>query len=104
MFSPLSLEEEQVLAEKIQEGSVEARNELVLHNLGYIYGVANRVSERRNFDWDLREELISEGLICALECAGKFEPKGYKFISYLGKQTNTMLMVEVKIMREISGS
>ena len=77
----LSLEEEQVLAKQIQEGSVEARNELVEHNLRWIIGVA--VDAGRGLSLDKARELAGYALETVLKDAEGFRPQGVKFISYL---------------------
>ena len=77
----LSLEEEQALAGQIQDGSVEARNELVAHNLRWIIGVA--VKAGRGLSLDKARELAGYTLETVLEDAERFRPEGVKFISYL---------------------
>lgn len=75
---------EQNLARLSQEGYMDARFELVLRNYGYIYSQAGIVGRGR--DYDTRQDLISEALILGFESyAKRFEPRGFKFISYIGK-------------------
>ena len=75
----LSAEEEGRIARAIQEGDVDARNELVQANLRFVVSVAKGY---RNRGLSL-EELVSAGNIGLLKAAERFdETRGIKFISY----------------------
>ena len=83
----LTNEEEQVLAEQIQYGppelKVEARNKLIEHNLKWILSVANSLGN--GLDRHTLEDLRSFAVETALDSTGSFKPKGFKFITYLGR-------------------
>ncbi len=75
----LSAEEEGRIARAIQEGDVDARNELVQANLRFVVSVAKGY---RNRGLSL-EELVSAGNIGLLKAAERFDWRcGFKFISY----------------------
>lgn len=72
-------EKEVELSERIQQGDMEARNQLVKSNLLFVISVARQYSNRGVELTDL----ISEGCIGLIRAAEKFDAtKGFKFISY----------------------
>lgn len=77
--SPLTKQEEQVLAKRIQSGDSSAINELVLHNLKFVVLLANKfIGMGLNID-----DLIQEGNRGLIEAAKRFTPdKESKFITY----------------------
>lgn len=76
---PLSREEEKTLSERIQKGSVRARNELVTANLRFALDVAKRY-QGRGLPLD---DLISAANIGLLEAAKRFDGQaGVRFITY----------------------
>ena len=78
-FPQLSRERERVLAKSYQDGSINARDELVQSNLGFVVKVAG---EYRNLGV-LFEDLLNEGNLGLIEAAQRFDAsKGTKFITY----------------------
>ena len=76
---PLSREREVELSARIQEGDMEARDELVQANLRFVIDVAKNYQYRGLSLTDL----ISAGNVGLLTAAERFDgTKGYKFISY----------------------
>jgi RNA polymerase primary sigma factor len=77
--SPLTKQEEQILAQRIQSGDSSAINELVLHNLKFVVLLANKfIGMGLNID-----DLIQEGNRGLIEAAKRFTPdKNSKFITY----------------------
>lgn len=77
--SPLTRQEEQAIARRIQEGDNSAVNELVLHNLKFVVLLANKfIGMGLNID-----DLIQEGNRGLIEAAKRFTPdKDSKFITY----------------------
>lgn len=75
----LSREEEFELFEKIQSGSIQARNRLVSANLAFV----RKVVQQFKGSSIPHEDLVSEGALGLLRAAESFDPtRGVKFISY----------------------
>ena len=75
---PLSREREVELSDRIQEGDMEARDELVQANLRFVIDVAKNYQNRGLS----LSDLISAGNVGLLTAAERFDgTKGYKFIS-----------------------
>jgi RNA polymerase primary sigma factor len=76
---PLSREREVELSERINDGDMEARNELVQANLRFVIGVAKNYQNRGLS----LPDLISAGNLGLLTAAERFDgTRGFKFISY----------------------
>ena len=76
---PLSREEEVALAERIQEGDLQARDVLVQANLRFVIDVAKNYQNRGLSFADL----ISAGNLGLMTAAERFDgARGFKFISY----------------------
>ena len=76
---PLSREREVELSARIQEGDMQARDELVQANLRFVIDVAKNYQNRGLSLTDL----ISSGNVGLMTAAERFDgTKGYKFISY----------------------
>ena len=76
---PLSREREVELSARIQEGDMQARDELVQANLRFVIDVAKKYQNRGLS----LSDLISAGNVGLLTAADRFDgTKGYKFISY----------------------
>ena len=76
---PLSREREVELSARIQEGDIQARDELVQANLRFVIDVAKNYQNRGLS----LSDLISAGNVGLLTAAERFDgTKGYKFISY----------------------
>ena len=76
---PLTQEEEQRLACRVQKGDEEAKAHLVQANLRFVVTIAK---EYVHHGMSL-SDLISEGNLGLIEAAGRFDPtRGFKFISY----------------------
>ncbi len=76
----LTAEDEQALAQRIQTwGDVDARNALVLANLGLVHLVANQMRRK-----DIRyEDLVQEGTLGLLRATETFEPhRNVRFSTY----------------------
>lgn len=77
--SPLTGAREKALASRIQQGDIQARNELVQANLRFVIDVAKGY-QHRGLSLD---ELISAGNLGLVKAADRFDgTKGFKFISY----------------------
>ena len=77
--NPLSREREVELSERIKEGDVEARDELVQANLRYVITVAKNYQYRGL----PLADLISSGNLGLMTASERFDgARGYKFISY----------------------
>jgi len=77
--TPLSREREVELSERIQDGDMEARNELVQANLRFVVEVAKHYQNRGL----TLSDLISAGNYGLLVAAERFDgSRGFKFISY----------------------
>ena len=78
-LNPLSQEEEQEVAHRVQQGDEEAKARLIQSNLRFVVTIAK---EYLNHGMPL-SDLISEGNLGLIEAAGRFDPtRGFKFISY----------------------
>lgn len=76
---PLTPDEEVELAVRIQQGSLEARDQLVNANLRFVISIAKQY---RNMGIAL-DDLISEGNIGLIHAAEKFDPTyGFKFDTF----------------------
>lgn len=78
-MSVLSQTKEITLAKKAKEGDLEAKQELVRHNLRLVVSIAKRYLNRGMSFLDL----IQEGNLGLLKAVEKFDPeRGYKFSTY----------------------
>jgi RNA polymerase primary sigma factor len=77
-LSPLTMEQEQVLAVRIQGGDKDAEGELVKHNLQFAI-MQSRRFRRQGVPED---DLASSAVYGMCIAAHKFKPLGIKFISY----------------------
>ncbi|MBU0894070.1 MAG: sigma-70 family RNA polymerase sigma factor [Nanoarchaeota archaeon] len=103
-YKPLSLEEEQTLARLIMQGDEKARDKLVRHNLSFANSVAINTARQRNAESHI-DDLVQEAGQGMFEAAKRFEPRGYKFISYavwwVNRRVNAYLS-ENKLIRKPS--
>jgi RNA polymerase primary sigma factor len=103
---PLSREREVALAARVNEGDMEARDELVWANLRFVIDVAEKYQHR---GLQLLE-LISAGNLGLITAAERFDgTKGFKFISYavwwikqsilqtIAEQTRTVRLPQNKV-------
>lgn len=76
----LSAQEETQLAHRVQIwGDIDARNTLVLANIGLVHLVANQ----HNRPWIRYEDLVQEGVMGLIRATESFEPKrGIRFSTY----------------------
>lgn len=99
-LNPLTVEEEKVLAQKIQEGDRAALDKLVKHNLKIVVTIANRhIGQGVPID-----DLIQEGNIGLFEAAQRFDPKSdARFITYASlwvrKRINEAVVAQGRIVR-----
>jgi RNA polymerase primary sigma factor len=78
-FQPLSIEDEQALGRRIQQGDREALNRLVEANLRFVVSYSKRY---RGLGLSF-QDLIHEGNLGLIEAAKRYDPeRGVKFISY----------------------
>lgn len=78
-LSPLTLEEEKDCISKMRNGNIEAKHDLILHNMRLVAHVIKRYSTS---DEEV-EELLSIGTIGLIKAADSFEIKyGNKFSTY----------------------
>ena len=98
--TPLSLEEETLLAARIKAGDMDATHTLVKHNLKIVATIANRhIGQGLPID-----DLIQEGNIGLYEAAVRFDPKnGARFITYaqlwIRKRINEAVVAHGRIVR-----
>jgi RNA polymerase primary sigma factor len=97
---PLSRQREGELAVRIQEGDVQARNELVQANLRFVIDVAKHYQHRGL----PLADLISAGNLGLLLAAERFDPtRGFKFISYavwwVRQSIQQMLTEQTRLVR-----
>ena len=77
--TPLSREREVELAERIKNGDMRARDEMIRANLRFVVDVAKKYQNRGLS----LSDLISAGNLGLITAADRFDgTKGYKFISY----------------------
>lgn len=78
-YELLSFEEEKELAVRASAGDVEARNELVAHNMRLVVSIARKYKGTGlGF-----QDLVQEGGIGLMKAAEKFDPnKGFRFSTY----------------------
>jgi RNA polymerase sporulation-specific sigma factor len=101
-LSPLTPEQENECLKKLKKGSLEARNELTLHNMRLVAHVAKKYSGERD-----NEDLISIGIIGLIKAINSFDiNKGNRLGTYAAKCIeNEMLMMfrnEKKRSRDVS--
>lgn len=77
----LSQEEEVELAKRVEKGDMEARNELVQHNLRLVLSVAQEFFEKNtNVD---KDDIVQHGNLGLIHATEKFDyRKGFKFSTY----------------------
>ena len=92
---PLSIEEEQSLSEKLEEGDSEAREKLIVHNLRLVVYIAKKF-ENSGVNLD---DLISIGTIGLIKAVNTFSPeKNIKLATYASRCIeNEILMYLRKI-------
>ena len=79
--TPLSREREVELADRIKNGDMRARDEMIRANLRFVVDVAKKYQNRGLS----LSDLISAGNLGLITAADRFDgTKGYKFISYAG--------------------
>ena len=77
--TPLSREREVELADRIKNGDMHAREEMISANLRFVVDVAKKYQNRGLS----LSDLISAGNLGLITAADRFDgTKGYKFISY----------------------
>lgn len=74
-----TIAEDTTLAARIQSGDIEARNELVLKNMGLVYRLAHQFSRYTNLQTD---DLIGVGTVGLIDAANRFNPGKAKFSTY----------------------
>ena len=78
-MSVLDIESEVELARKVQSGDIQAKQELVRHNLRLVVSIAKKYLNRGMSFLDL----IQEGNLGLMKAVEKFDPeRGYKFSTY----------------------
>lgn len=91
-YEPLTSEQEVELCERIKEGDIKARDELILHNLKFVISVAKRY---QSLGYRLGD-LIAIGNIGIIKAACNFDhTKGFRFISYAVWWIRQQIMAEV---------
>ena len=81
-LSPLTPEQENECLKKLKKGSLEARNELTLHNMRLVAHVAKKY---QNSEEDM-EDLISIGTIGLIKAVGTYNPgKKIKLATYASR-------------------
>lgn len=74
-----TIAEESALVDRIQSGDIDARNELVMKNMGLVYKLANQFAKYTNLP---KDDLISAGTVGLIEAASRFNPGKAKFSTY----------------------
>jgi RNA polymerase primary sigma factor len=78
-FTPLSVDEEIIIARKVKEGDPIALDRLIKHNTRFVISVAKKYQGRGT----PLSDLISEGNVGLIEAAKRFDPeRGHRFITY----------------------
>jgi len=78
-FTPLSVDEEIIIARKVKEGDPSALDRLIKHNTRFVISVAKKYQGRGT----PLSDLISEGNVGLIEAAKRFDPeRGHRFITY----------------------
>lgn len=74
-----TIAEESVLVDRIQSGDIDARNELVMLNIGLVYKLAHQFAKYTSMS---KDDLISAGTVGLIEAASRFNPGKAKFSTY----------------------
>jgi RNA polymerase sporulation-specific sigma factor len=74
-----TIAEESALVDRIQSGDIDARNELVMLNIGLVYKLANQFAKYTSMP---KDDLISVGTVGLIEAANRFNPGKAKFSTY----------------------
>ena len=103
LLSPLTPEQENECLKKLKKGSLEARNELTLHNMRLVAHVAKKY---QNSEEDM-EDLISIGTIGLIKAINTYDlEKGNRLVTYASRcienELLMMLRQERKCSREFS--
>ena len=96
---PLDAQEEQEALKRLQEGDLQARNELVVHNMRLVAHIAKKY---QNADEDL-EELISVGTVGLIKAVMTFHPeKGSRLSTYAARCIDNELLMYFRARRKQS--
>lgn len=89
-LNPLNSEEEQSLLKQMEQGSVEAKNKLIEHNLRLVAHIAKKYYSA-NED---AEDLLSIGTIGLVKAVDTYNPqKGYKLATYAARCIDNELLM-----------
>lgn len=96
---PLGIQEEKKVLQQMQEGSLEARNTLIVHNMRLVAHIAKKY---QNSDEDM-EEMISIGTIGLIKAVMTFHPeKGSRLSTYAARCIDNELLMHLRNRRKIS--
>lgn len=94
---PLSIQEEKKVLQKMQGGSLEARNTLVVHNMRLVAHIAKKY---QNTEEDM-EEMISIGTIGLIKAVTTFQPqKGSRLSTYAARCIDNELLMHLRNRRK----
>lgn len=91
-YPVLSREEEVTLYEKYLDGSIEAMQELIMHNIRYVLSV---VQKYKPYGFE-EYELMQEGIIGLMKGLKNYDPKsGFRVITFCDKQINYQIKMYI---------
>ncbi len=94
----LSEKEERATARLIKAGDTEARNKLVMANLGPVLSQAERYISHSGPSVDIMD-LVQEGNIGVIIAAGRHKPRKGRFYAYLGNWIHQRLFLFFRLKR-----
>lgn len=96
---PLSAEKEQFYLEQMQEGSHEARNKLIEHNLRLVAHIAKKFNHQNN----ISEDLISIGTIGLIKGVESFKVgQGTKLATYAARCIENEILMFLRTLKKQS--
>ncbi len=97
---PLSAKEERELLEKFAEGSIEARNKLIEHNLRLVAHIAKKYTVG-GYE---QEELLSVGTIGLIKGISTFDPKkGARLATYAARCVDNEILMLLRAKKKEQG-
>lgn len=98
-LSPLTPEEENECLKKMKKGDLEAKNDLILHNMRLVAHIAKKY---QNSDEEM-EDLISIGTIGLIKAIGTYkEGHGSRLATYAARCIDNELLMHFRAKRKIS--
>ena len=95
-LQPLSAKEERYYLLRLKEGDLEARNQLVEHNLRL---VAHIVKKYNNLERDM-DDLISIGTIGLIKAVNTYdETKGNRLVTYASRCIENAILSQMRLLQ-----